>query len=70
MNNYGTFPGAGMVLWIVVWWLAGLLAIGLLRLSPHISLRKLAQITTTSQESSPSDTLKTSDINGRPPIAT
>jgi hypothetical protein len=55
MNNYGTFPGAGMVLWIVVWWLAGLLAIALLRLFPHIPLKKPAHITQTSQEGSPSE---------------
>ncbi len=55
MNNYGTFPGAGMVLWIAVWWLVGLLAIGLLRLFPYISLKKPPQIAATSQESSPSE---------------
>ncbi len=54
MNNYGTFPGAGMVLWIVVWWLAGLLTIGLLRLFPHVSLKKSTQITARNHESLPS----------------
>jgi len=55
MNNYGTFPGAGMILWIAVWWLVGLMAIALFRLFPHISLKKATRITTTSQESSPSE---------------
>lgn len=42
-SDYGTFHGAWMVLWIVVWWLLGLVVIGLVRLFPHPSLRKLAQ---------------------------
>ena len=53
MTGTGTFDGAWMVLWIVVWWALGLTAIGLVRVFPHFSLRKCAHITPTRSEGPP-----------------
>ena len=65
MSNIGTFHGAGMILWIIVWWLVGLLAIGLLRAFPHIPLRKPTHGVTTGQDGPPpSEHPQASGLNG------
>jgi len=53
MTSTGTFDGAWMVLWIVVGWALGLIAIGLVRVFPHFSLRKCNHITPTRPEGPP-----------------
>jgi len=53
MTSTGTFDGAWMVLWIAIWWALGLIAIVLVRVLPHFSLRKCAHITPTSSEGAP-----------------
>jgi len=53
MTSTGTFDAAWMVLWIVVWWALGLMAIGLVHAFPHFWLRKCAHITPTSSEKAP-----------------
>jgi len=53
MTSTGTFDGAWMVLWIFVGWALGLIAIGLVRVFPHFSLRKCNHITPTRPEGPP-----------------
>ena len=53
MTSVGTFDGAWMILWIAVWWALGLIAIGLVRVLPHVPLRRSAHMTPTNAEGPP-----------------